>query len=238
MRTLAESDFGKEGTGGRSEYAVGGPPAGMGPAGGRGPPRGSGCRVRGPLGAGIRQLQVGPRQGQLLPARGGPRPRWRRWLRLRGSGSAAASPSQPSPPRSAGRGAAPGAAEARAGRGGEGRHLGPSAAERLAPACCAPRPRGAPAPRNPRRPPPCARVGPQVLQGCPSIRRPRPARHHPPPGDLDSPCAPCRALAPHRRAGRRSAEVGARTAAAVPGPRPWRGEGLEEAACSARGNTP
>lgn len=63
-----------------------------------------------------------PRQGQLLPVRRGPRPRWRRWLRLQGSRSAAASPSQHPPPRSA-QTAGPRPERRSRAREGEGRHL-------------------------------------------------------------------------------------------------------------------
>lgn len=67
-----------------------------------GPRRGRGCRARRLPGIGLGSGRgAGPGLGQLLPARRGPRPRWRRWLRLRGSSSTAASPSQHPPPRSA-----------------------------------------------------------------------------------------------------------------------------------------
>lgn len=55
--------------------------------------------------------------------RRGPRPRWRRWLRLQGSRSAAASPSQHPPPRSA-QTAGPRPERRSRAREGEGRHLG------------------------------------------------------------------------------------------------------------------
>lgn len=101
MRTLAESDLGRrEQEGGRNTRWEG-RPQGWGLAGGtQAAPR---FGLQDPRAAGDRDptAQVGRRQGQLLPARGGPRPRWRRWLRLRGSGSASASPSQHPPPRSA-----------------------------------------------------------------------------------------------------------------------------------------
>lgn len=66
---------------------------------------------------------AGRGQGQLLPVRRGPRPRWRRWLRLQGSRSAAASPSQHPPPRSA-QTAGPRPERRSRAREGEGRHLG------------------------------------------------------------------------------------------------------------------
>ncbi|XP_055278372.1 translation initiation factor IF-2-like [Moschus berezovskii] len=104
---------------------------------------------------------------------------------------------------------------------GEGRRLGPRPAASRSPA-----------PPAPRRRRPCARLGPRVPGRCPSIRRspPSPA----PPSSRGPRTHPARPAGPWPRtaAGRSSDEVGAGAAAAVPGPRP-RGEGLEEAACSA-----
>lgn len=129
--------------------------------------------------------QVGPHQGELLPARGGPRPRWWRWLRLRGSGSAAASPSQHPPPRSA-RAAGPRPERRRRarGRGGGGapswapggRAEGPSLRQPAAsrsPAPPTPSPAAIPAPG----------WVPRSQRAAPASADPRPARHRPPPGD-------------------------------------------------------
>lgn len=73
--------------------------------------------------AGNLTLGAGLEQEQHLPARRGPRPRWRRWLKLQGSGNTAASPSQHPPPRSA-QAAGPRPERRSRAREGEGRHLG------------------------------------------------------------------------------------------------------------------
>lgn len=195
--------------------------------------------VRGALKVGIWPPRLGLGLGQLLPAQGGPRPRWRRWLRLQGSGSAAASPSQHPPPRSA-RAAGPRPErQARARTREAGRHLGPGARARALGAALAPRPER----RTQHRPPasvsprPCALAGhypcarfpnPRALPlRLPTPAQPRAALHSEAP---DSPCAPTGgALNPrgatHPRGGSRDSGGGAR-------PR-LRGAGSEDAACPA-----
>lgn len=210
--------------------------------------------LRGPPATGGRDptARAGSRQGQLLPARGGPRPRWRRWLRLQGSGSAAASPSQHPPPRSA-RAAGPRPEQRRRARGsgwGRGAILGRTRAGELEPLGCVTggSRAGGPSLRDPRAsmspaaqsPSPAAIPAPgsqgsrALPQPPPTPAQPGTALHH---EALDSPCAAHRAPAPHP-GGATHRGVGAGAAVAVPGPRP-RGEGLRGGSllCSC-GNTP
>lgn len=107
-------------------------PAGMRPDRGYCAATGKGLRCLRAAGGRDSAAGAGPGPGWLLPARGGFRPRWRRWLWLRGSGSAAVSPSQHPPPGSA---RAAGPRPERRGRAptGEGRHLGSAASARAPP---------------------------------------------------------------------------------------------------------
>ena len=164
-------------------------------------PWGSGCRIRGPQGAGIRQPRLGPVRGSSYlrgeapgPGGGG------------GSGCGARARRQllhhniPRPGARGPRGRARSGGGARGAGVGEGRHLGPLAAERRAPPYGSLRPLGARRPQPPRRPPslrPGGSPGPRGLpQHPPTPAQPGTALHQ---GTPDSPCAPRRALAPHRR---------------------------------------
>lgn len=182
---------------------------------------------------------LGP--GQLLPARGGPRPRWRRWLRLRGSGSAAASPSQHPPPRSAraagprperrGRARAGGGAPSWAERGRAS--ASPSRLHLDAVSGC-PTQCGPAASVSPPRQPLASRSACAGLPdpGAPPPPLPTPAQPGPAPlaGAPESPCAP-QDLAPHPRG---ETHPPGRTLGGCGGASPQpRGEGSEEAACSA-----
>lgn len=156
-------------------------------------------------------------------------------LGLRGGFSITTSPAQ----ERAGRGAAPGAAEARAGqRVGEGRHLGPDAGRGAG----APRrrhwwqPSGGPPPAGPSgldessgpKPlagrHPCARV-PRFQSAAPASADPRPARHRPPPRGLGLILCGPQGPGPAPRRG--------------DSPRGWSGSGCGSArAAAARGGAP
>lgn len=185
MRTLAESDFGRRGQEGGRNTRWEGRPQGWGPAGGRGPPRGSGCRIRGPLGAGIRQPRLGPVRGSSYlrgeapgPGGGG------------GSGCGARARRQllhhniPRPGARGPRGRARSGGGARGAGVGEGRHLGPLGGR--APGACPLRPAASRSPA-PATPSPAAIPAPgwvpRSQRAAPASADPRPARHHPPPGD-------------------------------------------------------
>lgn len=116
---------------------------------------------------------AGLEREQHLPARRGPRPRWRRCLKLQGSGNTAASPSQHPPPRSA-QAAGPRPERRSRAREGEGRHLGRGGARervRAAPAAAA---LAAPCrPLTLREP--CGRGLQSIPHGCTQLPGPLPS---------------------------------------------------------------